>query len=272
MKNKALWIAGAVVAVLAVTAYWQMPREAAMAVPPDASTPVAQATNPGQSPVVDAAERFHPQLLEIARTYQDYGRVDDETRWAPFFCRMPMPSVARFSESGDDAPHGQKLYYVFATDHLKYRSLAGAEPQAAGQVVVKESWRPEKVDAKKTPNILRDSVPAEPAKKPQQEIVFGQGSYFPYAKKDGQLFRAHEKSGLYIMMKVDPALPDTDAGWVYGTVTADGKTVTSAGRVASCMECHVTAPHDRLFGLPSKEGDKFPLRPEQNTADGSTKK
>jgi hypothetical protein len=31
-------------------------------------------------------------------------------------------------------------------------------------------------------------------------------------------------------------------------VTPDGKQVTSAGRVASCLECHRRAPHDRLFG------------------------
>jgi hypothetical protein len=39
----------------------------------------------------------------------------------------------------------------------------------------------------------------------------------------------------------------TDAGCVYGTVAPDG-TVTSAGRVASCMGCHVRdAKRERLF-------------------------
>jgi hypothetical protein len=262
MKHKALWIAGALLTALCIAAYWKMPRESAFAEPPTAAGPVAQSTSAKEKAEPDASQQFHLQLLEIARTYQDYGRVDDETRWAPFLCRMPMPSVARFSDSGVDAPHGQKLYYVFAKNPVKYRALAGAEPQAAGQVVVKESWWPEEVDANTSPNILRDSVAAEPAQEPQKGIVFGQGSYFPYAKKEGQLYRAHEKSGMYIMMKVDPALPGTDAGWVYGTVTADGKTVTSAGRVASCMECHVSAPHDRLFGLPAKSGEQFPLTPE----------
>ena len=42
--------------------------------------------------------------------------------------------------------------------------------------------------------------------------------------------------------------PDTDEGWVYGTVSSDGQTVTSAGRVASCMNCHQEAQHGRLFG------------------------
>jgi hypothetical protein len=51
------------------------------------------------------------------------------------------------------------------------------------------------------------------------------------------------------MFKLEPGTPGTDAGWVYGTVTPDGKQVTSAGRVESCMGCHQDAPHDRLFGL-----------------------
>ena len=53
------------------------------------------------------------------------------------------------------------------------------------------------------------------------------------------------------MFKLDPQTPDTDEGWVYGTVTPDGKKVTSAGKVESCMKCHQRAPHDRLFGLPT---------------------
>ena len=51
------------------------------------------------------------------------------------------------------------------------------------------------------------------------------------------------------MFKAPPRTIGTDNGWVYGTVTSDGKTVTSAGRVATCMNCHKEAKHDRLFGL-----------------------
>ncbi len=40
-----------------------------------------------------------------------------------------------------------------------------------------------------------------------------------------------------------------DEGWGYGTISVDRKTVSSAGRVASCMRCHDSAPHGRLFGL-----------------------
>ena len=33
-------------------------------------------------------------------------------------------------------------------------------------------------------------------------------------------------------------------------ITADGSSVTGAGRMQSCMDCHVEAPHGRLFGPP----------------------
>jgi hypothetical protein len=37
---------------------------------------------------------------------------------------------------------------------------------------------------------------------------------------------------------------------VYGTVSADGKRVTSAGRVESCMACHQgDKTTDRMFGV-----------------------
>jgi hypothetical protein len=52
------------------------------------------------------------------------------------------------------------------------------------------------------------------------------------------------------MRKVGAAdMPGTDAGWIYATITPDGKTLTSAGRVQQCMDCHEAAPHDRLFGI-----------------------
>ena len=78
-----------------------------------------------------------------------------------------------------------------------------------GQTIVKESWIPE------------NSNPPKPDK----------------------------QSALFIMTKLDSALKNTDNGWVYGTVTPDGKTVTSAGRVESCMKCHIESKNDRLFGL-----------------------
>jgi hypothetical protein len=116
---------------------------------------------------------------------------------------------------GDPATHGQKLYWLYVKDvpaDGERGYLPQSGPVPVGQVLVKEAWVPEQ---------------GEPPK-------------------------AKEKAGLFIMFKLDPGTPDTDEGWVYGTVTADGKTVTSAGRVGSCMACHKKAPHDRLFGLPKE--------------------
>ena len=182
--------------------------------------------DPSPQPVA-APNPLENRLMEIARTYGQYGRVDDESRWAPYLCRMPNPSRARFSEA--DGPHGRKLYFVSARDRQAYVSGA-TQPQPAEQVVVKESWIPVEAAAEEAPR--------------------GFGRPITHARRDGRLYRTGERAGLYIMIKTGGS--ETDAGWVYGTVSADGK-VTSSGRVASCMSCHREAKSDRLFGLPSTE-------------------
>lgn len=58
---------------------------------------------------------------------------------------------------------------------------------------------------------------------------------------------AGERGPLFLMVKTGAA--DSDAGWIYATLTADGRSVTAAGKLPSCMGCHQSAPHDRLFGL-----------------------
>ena len=40
----------------------------------------------------------------------------------------------------------------------------------------------------------------------------------------------------------------TDSGWVYGVVSADGKTVLQKGLIASCMKCHDQSRTDRMLG------------------------
>ena len=51
------------------------------------------------------------------------------------------------------------------------------------------------------------------------------------------------------MFKTKEGTPGTDRGWVYGTVSADGTTVTSVGLVKNGMQCHQDAPYDRQIGL-----------------------
>jgi hypothetical protein len=189
---------------------------------------------------------FHKQLLDIAANYSKYGRVDDVGRFAPWMCRMPPPSLARISESKDTQTHGQKIYFLFAKDRNAY--LTPDKEPVQGQVIVKESWVPKEVaaDTPKTP-VVREAAISDAEKTPTYQK--GLETFLPFARKDGKLYHSDSKSGLFIMLKMDPKTPNTDDGWVYGTVSADAKTVTSSGRVQSCMGCHQDAPRGRLFGL-----------------------
>ncbi len=208
-------------------------------------------SRPVAEPVEENAAEFHQPLLDATAAYEDLGRVDDETRWAPYLCRMPMPGQARPSESGDGATHGEKLYSLFAKDREQYLRPT-SDTVAVGQVVVKESWGLEEIRAADAIVAGKYLSPAEQAALTQKQLIDyqrTQSGFHPYATRDGKIFRATERAGLYVMVKVGSAdAPNTDQGWIYGTLTMDRK-ITSAGRVASCMGCHESADHDRLFGL-----------------------
>jgi hypothetical protein len=202
--------------------------------------------------VAEVPEKLQPfakQMLEVARTYPNYGRVDDEFRWAPWLCRMPNPGQARFTASKDEDTHGgRKMYSVFAKDRDNYAKLAMAQTPmdvASGQIIVKEAWLPEETKGSEIP------APVQQRRKLATGLEVFE-SFQPYAKRDGKVYKASKIAGLFVMMKTDPKNPDSDNGWIYGTVSADLKQVTGIGKIESCMECHVKAPHDRLFGLPAK--------------------
>jgi hypothetical protein len=211
-------------------------------------------------------KEFHERLLDVAKTYTTYGRVDDELRWAPELCRMPMPGRVRYSDSSDDATHGRKLYSIFARNRTGYLNVSNPgiviglrslerdrRVGEAGQVIVKESWLPQEVEAPKDRELRREPAAYANPPKPEEDkpTNFADRDHFhPYVTKDGKTYKATKQGELFIMLKVDPKTVGTDEGWVYGTVTPDLKTVTSAGRVASCMKCHETKS-GRLFGLPS---------------------
>jgi hypothetical protein len=178
---------------------------------------------------------FEAQVQAIAAEYLAWGRVDDELRWAPWLCRAPYPGITRPSESTDESTHGRKLYSVFAKNHAAYPNGPHDD-----QVVVKQSWVPELVDT--DAGLQLNSY--------RSDAGVDADHFYPYAKGDGGVYRASALAGLFIMFKLDPAVPETDEGWVYATVSAGGQ-VTSSGRVASCMGCHETsATHERLYGVP----------------------
>ena len=184
--------------------------------------------------------QFNARLKSVAKEYIAWGRVDDEARWAPTLCRLPRPAEARESQSDDPKTHGQKLYSLFAKDRKGY-ILSARQVSPVGQVIVKQSWVPKEVPD--------DGRPLN-----EKAVYQGRGdtgdTFVPFVRKDGKLYKADKQADLFVMMKLDPKTPDTDKGWIYGTVSPDGSQVTSAGKVESCMRCHTKAKNDRLFGLP----------------------
>lgn len=152
------------------------------------------------------------------------------------------------SESTDADTHGGKLYFLFAAQDQAYpRPIPGiaVEDQPVGQVVVKEAFAAQLCTD-------MDVSAAEDRAKSMPADTFGQRKQLPdeYAQRqEGQALRTYkagEPAGLFVMFKTEPS-PETDKGWVYATVKPNG-IITSLGRVESCMECHVHAKYDRLFG------------------------
>lgn len=108
--------------------------------------------------------------------------------------------------------------------------------QPVGQAIVKEAFFAVRATEAEAKAAMTTEDIADHREMPQ--TFCGQGA---------DLYRVGDLQGLYVMLKTPPDSPDTDAGWVYATISPDGK-VTQAGRIESCMECHADAPHDRLHG------------------------
>jgi hypothetical protein len=215
------------------------------------------ASEPGPRSDAEIDPRFEATLLSVAREYRDWKAVDDEMRFAPHLCRIPMPAALHWSDSDDTTTHGSKLYLLYAKDPVAYgwpptfegigvgHDPAPEQPSATAEIrqaIVKESFAALAHDDEGRPPAGVETHPFSRSRP---------------ASRDGKLFSAGEPLALYVMVKLPPNTPGTDEGWVYGTLTSDGATVISAGRVQSCMGCHEAAPHDRLFGrkpAPSQGG------------------
>jgi hypothetical protein len=190
----------------------------------------------------DVDPRFVPELKQVFAEYKKWGRVDDELRWAPDLCRMPMPAKPHASRAAE-GEHAKKLYSLFARDHLAYVMFEAKREASPGQIVVKESYRPELVAS---PTTAERNPFWNRANEPQFDPT--PDHFRPYAHgADGKLYRAAEVLGLYVVLQKPKDTPGTDDGFVYATLTSKGE-ITAAGRVASCMGCHVEATHGRFFG------------------------
>ncbi len=220
---------------------------------------------PASAAAGERSDQFSDRLLEIARSYETYDRTDYAMRLTGVVCDFspdrfisgltpagtfqPDPQPMHLSASGGPSTHGKKLYLVFTKNGQEATAASPAGKHPVGQVVVKEAWVPEEVKD--------DGQPLQPIARKVKVRREGESNaaaeemelpVLPYARSNGRLYHAAQQAGLFIMFKLDPATPGTDEGWVYGTVTADGKQVTSAGRVEACIRCHANAPHDRVFG------------------------
>lgn len=211
---------------------------------PPSAAPAASGR--GEAPPFDS--RWADEVRAVVSTYESWGRVDDEFRWAPWLCRIPRAASAHVSESDDAKSHGHKLYTLYALDPEAYgapRSAMMSEvATVAGlsQVIVKESFSPVPLD---------DALETKLGSAPNGGV--GEHGLQP-AERDGRRFVAGDRKGLFIMMKTDPPAEGTDAGWVYATVEPDMITVTAVGVIESCVGCHAEAGDDRLFGLPGLAG------------------
>jgi len=171
------------------------------------------------------------KLLAVAADYRSYQKMAEDPSYGPTMCRAPIHKAAFISQAESGA-HGRKLYFLWVKQPDIYARVGWVGrfsdvpketviTQPVGQVLVKESFVPGK-----------DADPDNP----RAPRTLG------------------EKSGLFVMLKLDPSTAGTDQGWVYGTISADGKTVTSAGKVSNCMKCHTDTTHDRMFGMPANGG------------------
>ncbi|MDA1193961.1 MAG: cytochrome P460 family protein [Planctomycetota bacterium] len=203
---------------------------------PDGSEPARTVVND---------ERFHEALRAAAASYETFGEVDDLMRWVPGLCRLPTMTIHP-SASTDEATHGGKLFWMFAKQRDAYLNHAYAD-QPVGQVLVKEAWASRAATAEEIAGSSARALASKGIRPPE-------GARFDTlhtttVQRDGGHFTADTRKGLYVMLKLAADTEGTDAGWVYGTLAPDGKTVSSAGRVESCMGCHEGAGRDRMFGL-----------------------
>jgi hypothetical protein len=190
--------------------------------------PGALLASPEERLRTDAQER----LLAIAGEYARWPNVVGYGVWGPADCADPhiARKLANDGPSADglrkSISHGDglKLAYYYALDRQDYTKTDGALPRV-GQTVVKEAWSPEPVTDQQALGIPVITAP------------------------DGKKYRPGHRTGLFVMYRLDPGAQGTDEGWVYGTMTADGKHVTSAGAIESCVTCHKNAGPGRLFGV-----------------------
>jgi len=135
--------------------------------------------------------------------------------------KITYPPTTLFkSRSTDTASHGGKVFRLRAKDDSKY---AYDLVQPEGQILQLASFY-----YKEAHTTLGD----------RNSLRIGESLYL----------NATIRSNFYLMYKSNSTEYPTDSGWVYATVSADGKTVLQKGLIASCMKCHDQSKTDRMLG------------------------
>ncbi len=196
------------------------------------------ASSAGVDAVANDAKQ-HPVLLAIAGRYDSFARADG-THWSQLDCLAPPDDPAHLSRADEGTAHGRKVFVLRLFDFETYARETGGRSHAPSdarmgkgipvpgteQVLVKVSYEP-----------TEDATKAQPFAGIAPAVHKGK-KYYPGEQKD-----------LFVMYRPTDKSLATDSGWLYGTVSADGKRVSSAGLVKSCMSCHEKAPHGRQFGV-----------------------
>jgi len=218
-----LWVFGLCFAAASVLCCEKRGPDHANAKPPVTEHPIG-------SPAVEVSSEIQRDLLAVGRDYASWKVISDVARWAPTQCLPPRSRELHWSNSRDDRTHGGKLYYLRCNEPDTYdwvdRHADINYRVPPGFAIVKEAHVPVEMTAG------------------------GEGaSISTIAERGGKSYRAGAVASLFVMRKYDETTPNTDRGWVYATLNADGTTITSAGAIQSCIECHATTTKDRLFGF-----------------------
>ncbi len=177
--------------------------------------------------VLALLERFHYRMTDLT-----------SARWSPFLCSIQIMSM---KSEADTSEHGRKAYFLWSNKPGEYYDIAADELDSApvGMTLVKESWTPVEGIEGVLPGLSSENMryTTDPEVEEWGELALGE----PY--------------GLFLMHKLDPTTPNTDNGWVYATTNFEGTEVLEVGMIDSCISCHESAPHDRLYGVVTANDD-----------------
>lgn len=220
----------------------------------NASPSTTPHTPPAEAPAAASkpAPPWRAALSEASATYLDrFTRIGPAPRWAHLDCDEPPPKPALPGPEasglavGPRRPktppeHARKVYWLYTSfpayyDNRKIPIVSMSMPVEvqsipAGFTVVKEAWRPERLDPK---------TPPHPESKTRPH------SWEPWAET---VWVGTERIGLFLMHYTgDANAPGTDAGWVYGVASPDGTKLLESGKLDACINCHKSAGAQRLY-------------------------